>query len=93
MAYGLQVTDASGNLTVRTTDRITRFWGTLSCTLQNLGQQTWLGVDGMTTDGTWAAYCSASQYATAEVINGSVQVTMTMQASSPITIVVTVLRV
>ena len=75
MSYGLRVWDASGNITVDITDRLTRFVlsSTVSFTATSAEADKYIYVDGMIADGTWFVSSSAFQ-ARATVENGRVAV-------------------
>lgn len=55
MPYGLRVWDASGNLTLDTTDRITRYHSTVTVATDAIAPSGTLNVtvSGLTLDGTW----------------------------------------
>lgn len=60
MAYGLQIFDASGNITLDTDYRCVRFAGFLSGNV-TFGSPVTLSVTGLTNDGTWGYNNSTSQ--------------------------------
>lgn len=62
MSYGLRVWDASGNLRLDISDRITRFWGeyTISFTTTSAESPKYISVPDMTTDGTWFVLSSSN---------------------------------
>ena len=55
MSYGLRVWDASGNLTLDVTNRITRIISSHGFSIAANSSQA-ISVPGITTDGTWIAY-------------------------------------
>ena len=75
MSYGLRVWDASGNLMVDVTDRLTRFVtsATVSFTTTSAEPDKYIYITGMVNDGTWFVSSSAFQ-ARAIVESGRVAV-------------------
>ena len=93
MSYGLQTTDASGNVVIRVTDRLTRFVATSSVYINASSSGTAyadISVSGMTTDGTWVAVAD-HQCAGCQVYDGFVRVTLGNFEATTVTI--TILRV
>lgn len=64
MSYGLRVRDASGNIVLDVTDRITRLHGTYSYTLGNAAATLNVTVAGAVDDGTWNAFTTGGHIAT-----------------------------
>ncbi len=93
MSYGLRVWDASGNLTLDVTDRLTRFVtsATVYFTTSSNEADKYISIAGMQNDGTWFVSSSAFQaQATVEVGRVAVK-KLTSQA--PVSTVITVFKI
>lgn len=55
MSYGLRVWDASGNITVDVTDRLTRFFAVYSVSFTTTSSEPdkYIYINGISNDGTW----------------------------------------
>lgn len=92
MSYGLRVWDASGNLTLDISDRLTRFVGTYSVSFTVNGPEAdkLISVSGMVNDGTW--FASGDRQASATVEAGQIRVKKTY-AYSTLTATILVFRI
>lgn len=72
MSYGLIVRDSGGTVILNVSDRITRYIATFGVSLGS-GGSTFLGVSGMSADGTWYIY-NTNHYLKATITSGGVSV-------------------
>lgn len=61
MAFGLIVYDASGNITVDITDRLTRHYGSFTISLGG-NQSTFISLSGMTNNPSWVFICNNDSF-------------------------------
>ena len=91
MSYGLRVWDASGNLTLDVTNRITRVYSANSVYFATYDLQKTISHAGVSTDGTWFAAATTGGFS-AVLTNGQVTVYRLHTEFIPITVSYVIFR-